>query len=87
MQLGKNPTPQAPDWTEYDELIQEIYVETDYAKRAELMHKAEDMLMSTYAVVPVYYYNHIYLQKSNVEGVYATTNMNIYFMYAKKTAN
>ena len=86
MQLGKNPTPQAPDWTEYDELIQEIYVETDYAKRAELMHEAEDMLMSTYAVVPVYYYNHIYLQKSNVEGVYATTNMNIYFMYAKKTA-
>ena len=86
MQLGKNPTAAAPDWTEYDELIQEIYAETDYAKHAELMHEAEDMLMSTYAVVPVYYYNHIYLQKTNVTGAYATTNQNLYFMYAKKSA-
>jgi len=87
MQLGNDPSnTAAPDWTKYDELINEIYAETDYAKRAELMHEAEDMLMSTYAVVPVYYYNHIYLQKSNVTGVYATTNNNIYFMYATKTA-
>ena len=86
MQLGKNPTAAAPDWTEYDELIQKIYAETDYAKRTELMHEAEDMLMSTYAVVPVYYYNHIYLQKTNVTGAYATTNQNLYFMYAKKSA-
>ena len=86
MQFGKNPTAAAPDWKEYDALIQKIYAETDYAKRADLMHEAEDMLMSTYAVVPVYFYNHIFLQKSNVTGVYVTKNQNIYYMYAKKTA-
>ncbi|MCR4830537.1 MAG: peptide ABC transporter substrate-binding protein [Pseudobutyrivibrio sp.] len=86
MQFGKNPAKAAPDWTEYDELIQEIYTQTDYAKRAELMHKAEDMLMSTYAVVPVWFENNIYLQKSNVTGIIACKNMNKYFMYAEKTA-
>ncbi len=87
MQLGKNPeNPSTPEWTEYDKLINEIYVETDYAKRVELMRKAEDMLMATYAVVPVYYYNDIYLQKANVEGIYTSLNQNKYFMYAKKSA-
>lgn len=86
MQLGKNPTSAAPDWKAYDELINKIYAETDYAERAKLMREAEDMLMSTYAVVPVYYYNHIFLEKSNVVGAYATTNQNLYFMYAEKKA-
>ena len=40
-------------------------------EREALLHKAEDMLMATYAVVPLYYYNDLYLQKSNVDGIYA----------------
>ena len=86
MQFGKNPAKAAPEWAEYDELIKEIYAQTDYAKRAELMREAEDMLMSTYAVVPVWFENNIYLQKSNVTGIIACKNMNKYFMYAEKTA-
>lgn len=59
------------DWGKYDELIAQIKAETDYAKRTELMHKAEDILMSNGCVVPLYYYNDIYMQKSYVDGVYA----------------
>ena len=40
------------DWAKYDELIAEIKAETDYAKRVELMHDAEDILMSNGAVNP-----------------------------------
>ncbi|MBE7092373.1 MAG: peptide ABC transporter substrate-binding protein [Clostridiales bacterium] len=57
-------------WKVYDDLIAQIKAETDYAKRAELMHKAEDILMSNGCVIPLYYYNDIYMQKSYVENVY-----------------
>ena len=59
------------DWAKYDELIAQIKTETDYAKRTELMHQAEEILDSTGAIIPIYYYKDIYMQKSYVEGVYA----------------
>lgn len=87
MQLGKGtPVSSSPDWSEYDALIDEIRNTTDFAARVDLMHEAEDMLMGTWAVVPIYYYNDIYMQKSNVEGIYATVFGMKYFMYATKTA-
>ena len=52
---GAATTPQAPDWTEYNQLIQEIYTDTDLDDREARMHQAEDMLMDTGAVVPLYY--------------------------------
>ena len=42
--------------------------------------------MDTYAAIPIFFYNDVYMMKSNVTGVYATTNGNKYFMYAEKTA-
>ena len=75
---------QAPDWSEYDALIDEIRTTTDFAGRVDLMHQAEDMLMSTYAVIPIYYYNDIYMQKDNVKGVYCTVFGNKYFHKATK---
>ena len=42
-----NPT---ADWGQYNDLITQIKTETDYAKRTELMHKAEDILMSNYCI-------------------------------------
>lgn len=85
MQLGKEPTAAAPqNWAEYDALIAEIRTTTDFAKRVELMHQAEDMLMDTWAVVPIYYYNDVYMQKENVSGTYATVFGMKYFMYATK---
>ena len=61
----------APDWSEYDALINEIKTTTDVDNRVQLMHQAEDILMGTGAVIPLYYYNDIYLQKTDVSGIYA----------------
>lgn len=83
-QFGKGDGAAAPDWTEYDSLISSIRTESDLAKRAEMMHQAEDILMSTYAVVPIYYYNDIYMQKSNVDGPYVNVFGMKYFMYSTK---
>ena len=73
------------DWAKYDELIAQIKAETDFAKRAELMHEAEDILMATNCVIPIYYYNDIYMQKDYVEGVFSNLFGFKYFMLANMT--
>ena len=86
MQLGKGdkPSDSAPDWTDYNKLIKEIRTTSDFSKRVDLMHQAEDMLMDTGAVMPIYYYNDIYMLKSNIKGIYSTIYGMKYFMYATK---
>ena len=71
-----------PNWDAYNELINEIKTTTDFAQREALMHKAEDMLMETYAVIPLYYYNDLYMQKSAVDGIYANLFQTKFFQYA-----
>lgn len=83
-QFGKGESKSAPDWTKYDSLMDEAHKTTDMAERAKVLHKAEDMLMETNAVIPIYFYNDVYMQKSNVKGVYATVYGMKYFMYATK---
>lgn len=73
------------DWAQYDALIAQIKSETDFAKRTELMHQAEDILMATNCVIPIYYYNDIYLQKPYVEGIYSNPYATKFFMYSKMT--
>ena len=86
MQLGKGtPVSSSPDWTAYDEADQSDPHHNRFCSHVDLMHQAEDMLMDTWAV-PIYYYNDIYMQKSNVTGIYATIFGMKYFMYATKTA-
>lgn len=70
------------DWGEYDALIAEIKSETDFARRVELMHQAEDILMSNGCVIPIYYYNDIYLQKDYVSGIYSNAFATKFFMYS-----
>ncbi len=70
------------EWDVYNELIAEIKASTDYAARTEMMHQAEDILMSNYCIVPLYYYNDIYMQKDYVQGVYANLFGTKFFMYA-----
>ncbi|MBQ9686526.1 MAG: peptide ABC transporter substrate-binding protein [Oscillospiraceae bacterium] len=70
------------DWAQYDELIAEIKAETDFAKRTELMHQAEDILMATNCVIPIYYYNDIYMQKDYVDGIYSNPFATKFFMYS-----
>ena len=72
----------APAWQEYNNLIQQIKTTTDLDEREAMMHQAEDMLMETGAIVPIYYYNDIYLQKENVTGIYSNNYGFKYFMFA-----
>jgi len=76
-----------PEWDAYDALIKDIKSSTDFAAREALMHEAEDMLMETFALVPIYYYNDIYLQKPEVEGIYSNPYGTKYFMYATAPDN
>ena len=72
----------APDWSEYNELIKQIKGETDTEARVALMHKAEDILMATGAVIPIYYYNDLYVQKTDVEGIYSNLFGFKFFQFA-----
>ena len=80
--VAKKSSDAAPDWQEYNNLIAQIKMETDTAKREELMHQAEDILMETNALVPLYYYNDPYMLKENVKGVYSNVYGFKYFMFA-----
>jgi peptide/nickel transport system substrate-binding protein/oligopeptide transport system substrate-binding protein len=70
------------DWSDYDALIKEIKSTTDYAEREALMHEAETMLMETGAIMPIYYYNDVYMLKSNVSNVYSSVYGFKYFLFA-----
>lgn len=83
---GTAPSYAPQNWTEYDNLIAQIKAETDLTARVAEMHQAEDMLMDTWAIVPLYYYNDPYMQKSNVTGIYTNPFGYKFFMYATKTA-
>ncbi len=65
----------------YDVLIAEIKSCTDTAKRYELMHVAEDFLMATGCITPIYYYSDIYMINEKVEGFFANPLGYKYFMY------
>ena len=80
-------TSKAVDWSEYDALVEQIRTETDLAKRAELMHQAEDMLMDTWCIIPLYYYNDQYMLKDYVKGVYSTVEGMKYFYKATNSKN
>lgn len=77
----------APAWEEYNTLIADIKKETDLAKREEMMHKAEDILMDTWAVIPLYYYNDVYMQSTDVTGLYANMFGYKYVAFAQAPGN
>lgn len=77
----------APEWQPYNDLIAQIKTTTDTAEREALMHQAEDMLMETNAIVPLYYYNDIYLQKESLTGIYSNAYGFKYFMFADNGDN
>lgn len=75
------------DWSEYDALVDSIRKETDLAKRADMMHQAEDMLMDTWCIIPIYYYNDQYMLKDYVDGIYSTVEGMKYFYNAVNSKN
>ena len=69
-------------WAEtYDVLISTIKACTDNETRYAMMHIAEDMLMSTGCIVPLYFYTDIYMVDDSVEGFFANPLGYKYFMY------
>ena len=71
------------DWAQYDTMVAQIKSETNMETRTQLMHEAEDVLMANYCVIPLYYYNDVYLQKDYVSGIYSNAFATKFFMYTK----
>ena len=71
-------------WAEtFDVLIATIKGCTDNVTRNQLMHLAEDMLMDTGCVVPVYYYTDIYMIDDSITGFFSNPLGYKYFMYCE----
>jgi ABC-type oligopeptide transport system substrate-binding subunit len=68
-------------WAEtYDVLITKIKSCTDSNNRYAMMHLAEDMLMETGCIVPLYYYTDLYMIDDSVNGFYSNPLGYKYFM-------
>nr|MBQ6242574.1 peptide ABC transporter substrate-binding protein [Lachnospiraceae bacterium] len=65
----------------YDVLIKTIKGCTDNVKRYELMHRAEDLLMSTGCICPLYFYTDTFMISKSVKGFFANPLGYKYFMY------
>ena len=68
-------------WAEtYDVLISEIKACTNDENRYAMMHLAEDMLMDTGCIVPLYFYTDLYMVSNKVEGFFSNPLGYKYFM-------
>ena len=80
--LGYDVKVENGTWAEtYDVIISISKKCTDTAVRSELMHRAEDLLMSTGCIVPLYFYTDIYMLSDKVEGFFSNPLGYKYFMY------
>ena len=80
--LGYDVKVENGTWAEtYDVLIGLVKTCTDTETRYELMHRAEDLLMSTGCITPLYFYTDIFMLDENVEGFFSNPLGYKYFMY------
>ena len=80
--LGYDVKVENGTWAEtYDVIIGLVKTCTDTETRYELMHRAEDLLMSTGCITPLYFYTDIYMLDENVEGFFSNPLGYKYFMY------
>ncbi len=80
--LGYETKVENGTWAEtFDVLISDIKSCTDKDKRYKLMHRAEDMLMATGCLTPLYYYTDLYMLNKNVKGFFSNPLGYKYFMY------
>ena len=68
----------------YDELVAAAKVETDSAKRLEMLREAEDILMDEMPILPIYYYTTVTAMNEKVKGVQISTLGKISFKHAYK---
>ena len=55
----------------YDRLISAIKSETDQEIRYKMMHRAEDLLMATGCICPLYFYTDLYMISKKVKGFFS----------------
>lgn len=80
--LGYDVKVENGTWAEtYDVLISLIKSCTDNTVRYQLMHRAEDLLMQTGCIVPLYFYTDIYMLDDSVKGFFSNPLGYKYFMY------
>ena len=72
---------------DYDAIVDQIKVEKDPAKFAELVLQADELVSAEYPVLGLYYKSNTYLIKDYIEGVYMVSSSNIYFQNAKVLAH
>ena len=65
----------------YDVLIKAIKSCTNNDDRYKMMHIAEDMLMSTGCICPLYFYTDMYMLDDSVKGFFSNPLGYKYFMY------
>ncbi len=70
-------------WDKYDSLIETIKAETDPEKKEAYLHIAEDLLMETECIIPIYNARDVYLVKSTLTGVYSNDFGSKYFVKAQ----
>jgi oligopeptide transport system substrate-binding protein len=69
-------------WAEtYDVLISSIKSCTDNDNRYKMMHEAEDMIMSTGCICPLYFYTDLYMIDDSINGFFSNPLGYKYFMY------
>ncbi len=84
--LGYDVKVEDGTWAEtYDVLIATIKGETDNVKRYEMMHIAEDILMSTGCICPLYYYTDVFMIDDSIDGFFCNPLGYKYFMYCTIT--
>ena len=66
----------------YNALMAKIKSCTDNKTRYALMHRAEDLLMQTGCLTPVYYYTDIYMLSKKVSGFFSNPLGYKYFMHS-----
>ena len=80
--LGYDVKVENGTWAEtYDVLISKIKAETNSANRYAMMHMAEDILMSTGCIVPIFYYTDVFMIDDSIDGFFCNPLGYKYFMY------
>ena len=64
---------------DYDALVEQVMVETDPQKAAELTMQAADIASNDYCCLPLYYKSNTFLMHDNISGYYMTASGSLYF--------
>jgi oligopeptide transport system substrate-binding protein len=84
--LGDSPNNRT-GWVneKFDSLMADAKVEQDENKRFEMLHQAEEILMTDMPFMPVYFYKNTYMVSQDFENIAYYVNRYPYLKWAEKT--